>query len=64
MYKQISVRSLRQLNRLALPVSNSSSGCDWELDQIPAMGDSTHMVQNGKGHRLSTAEGQRRVAIQ
>ena len=45
-------------------VSNSLSGRDWELDQVPAVGDPTHMVQIGKGHRVSTGEGQRRVALQ
>ena len=47
-----------------LSVSNSSSGCDGELDQVPAMGDPTHMVQIGRGYRRSIAEGQRRVALQ
>ena len=45
-------------------VSNSLSGRDWELDQVPAVGDPTHIVQIGTGHRVSTGEGQRRVALQ
>ena len=28
------------------------------------MGDPTHMVQIGRNHRVSTGEGQRRVALQ
>jgi PIN domain len=51
-------------HRMHLSVSNSSSGCDWELDQVPAVGDPPHMVQIGSGHRLSTADGQWRVALQ
>ena len=47
-----------------LSVSNSSSGGDWELDEIPAVGDPTHMIQVGRGDRVSTGEGQRRVALQ
>ena len=47
-----------------LSVSNSLSGRLWELDKIPAVGDPTHMVQLGTGHRASAGEGQRRVAIQ
>ena len=45
-------------------VSNSMSGRDWELDEVPAVGDPTHLVQIGVGHRVSTREGQRRVALQ
>src|SRR2546426_2899841 len=29
---------------LRLSVSNSLSGRDWELDQVPAVGDPTHIV--------------------
>ena len=47
-----------------LSVSNSSSGRHWELDQVPAVGDPTHIVQIGRDHRVPTAEGQRRVALQ
>ena len=49
---------------LGVSVSNSSSGGDWELDEVPAVGDPTHMVQIGWGHRVSTGEGHRRVALQ
>src|SRR5580765_1636947 len=45
-------------------VSNSLSGRDWELDQVPAVGDPTHIVQFGWGYRVSTGEGQWRVALQ
>ena len=45
-------------------VSNSLSGRHWELDQVPAVGDPTHMVQLGSGQRVSAGEGQRRVALQ
>jgi hypothetical protein len=45
-------------------VSNSSSGRHWELDQAPAVGDPTHMVQLRTGDRVSAGEGQRRVARQ
>src|SRR6266850_1014006 len=45
-------------------VSNSLSGRGWELDQVPAVGNPTHIVQIGRGHRLSTAEGQRRVRLE
>ncbi len=45
-------------------VSNSSSGRFWELDQVPAVGDPTRVVQVGAGDRGSAGEGQRRVALQ
>ena len=46
----------------ALFVSNSLSGRHWELDQVPAVGDRTDIVQLGTGHpcvrrRRSTACG-------
>ena len=47
-----------------LSVSNSLSGGDRELDEVPAVGDPTHLAQIGRGHRVSTGERQRRVAIQ
>jgi hypothetical protein len=47
-----------------LSVSNSSSSCDREPDQISAVGDPPHMVQIGSDDRRSTAEGQRRVTLQ
>ena len=45
-----------------LSVSNSLSGRHWELDQVPAVGDRTDIVQLGTGHpcvrrRRSTACG-------
>src|SRR6516164_560366 len=45
-------------------VSKSLSGGSRKLDEIPAVGDPTHMVQMGRGHRVSPGEGQWRVAVQ
>ena len=39
-----------------MSVSNSLSGGDWELDEVSAMGDPTHMAQIGSGLRVSTDE--------
>ena len=36
-----------------LSVSNSLSGRHWELDQVPAVGDPTDIVQLGTGHRVA-----------
>src|SRR6267378_2657389 len=52
------------LPRRRLSVSNSLSGGDWEVDEVPAMADPAHMVQVGRDRRLSTGEGQRRMALQ
>jgi hypothetical protein len=49
---------------LRLSVSNSLSGGDWELDEVPAVGDPMHMVQIGRGHRVSAGDGQWRVTVQ
>jgi hypothetical protein len=49
------------LDALGVSVSDSLSGRHWELDQVPAVGDPTHIVQLGTGDRLSAGEGQRRV---
>jgi hypothetical protein len=49
---------------LSVFVSNSLSGRHWEMDQVPAVGDPTHIVQPGKGYRVSPGEGQRREAVQ
>ena len=43
-----------------LSVSNSLSGRHGELDQVPAVGDLTDIVQLGTGHHVSAGEGQRR----
>ena len=40
-------------NRQDLSVSNSVSGRHWKLDQIPAVGDPTHIVQVGSGPRVA-----------
>ena len=47
-----------------LSVSNSLSGRHWELDQVPAVGDPTDIVQFGTGHHVAGGEGRRRVALQ
>ena len=47
-----------------LSVSNSLSGLHGELDQVPAVGDPTDIVQLGTGHRVAAGEGQQRVALQ
>ena len=39
-----------------LSVSNSSSGRRWKLDHAPAVGDPTHMVEFGTGHRAFARE--------
>ena len=44
--------------------TTSWSGRHWELDQVPAVGDLTDIVQLGTGHHVSVGEGQRRVALQ
>ena len=48
----------------ALSVSNSLSGRHWELDQVPAVGDPTDIVQLGTGRHVAANEGRRRVALQ
>ena len=47
-----------------LYVSNSLSGRHRELDQVPAVGDPTHIIEFGPGHCVPAGEGQRRVALQ
>ena len=47
-----------------LSVSNSLSGRHWELDQVPAVGDPTDIVQFGTGHHVAAGEDRRRVALQ
>ena len=37
-----------------LSVSNSLSGGDWELDEVPAGRDPAHMIQIGRDHRVPT----------
>ena len=48
----------------SLSVSNSLSGGDWELDEVPAVGDPAHVARIGKGLRVSTDESRRRVSLQ
>ena len=54
------IKGLRQrFERIGfgVSVSNSLSGRDWELDQVPAVGDPTHIVQLCTGDRASAGEG-------
>lgn len=60
---RLSEEEVRRRN-LTLSVSNSLSGGDRELDEIPAMGDPAHMMQVGGARHGSTREGQRRLALQ
>ena len=46
-----------------LSVSNSLSGGDWKLNEVPAMGDPAHMVQIGRDRRVPIGEVLRRVAL-
>jgi hypothetical protein len=48
----------------SVSISNSLSGRDRKLDQVPAVGDPTHMMQIGRANRVCTSEGQRRVTLQ
>jgi hypothetical protein len=56
------------LNRFEEPVtmsvSNSCSGGNGKLDEVPGVRDPTHIVQISDGHGLLTAEGQGGVALQ
>ena len=46
-------------------VSNSSlSGSDWELDEVPTVGDPPDLSQIRRGYRVFPGERQRRVALQ
>ena len=47
-----------------LSVSNSLSGGDRELDEVPAVGDPAHVAEIGKGLRVSTDERRRCVSLQ
>jgi hypothetical protein len=47
------------------PVGLEFVSCgDGKLDKVPAMGDPAHMIQVGRDRRVSTGEGQRRLARQ
>ena len=50
--------------QVLVSVSNSLSGRHWELDEVPAVKDPTHIVQFGTADRVSAAKGQGRVALQ
>jgi len=45
-------------------VSNSLSGRDRQLDELPAVGDPAHMAQVGRRYHVFINEGHRRVALQ
>jgi hypothetical protein len=49
---------------IELLVSNSLSGRDRQLNEAPAVGDPTHLVQIGTGHRVAVGERQRRPTFQ
>src|SRR5262245_14268084 len=51
-------------NRSRLSVSNSLSGRDRQLNEVPAVGDPTRLVQIGTGHRVSVGDRQRRPTFQ
>ena len=61
---QVSKKTLGRRNTRHLSVSNSLSDRHWELDQVPAVGDPTDIVQFGTGHHVAAGEGRRRVALQ
>ena len=61
-YSDLAIKTALTLRLLS--VSNSLSGRHWELDQVPAVGDPTDIVQFGTGHHVAAGEGQRRVALQ
>jgi hypothetical protein len=51
------VVSLRRCGRFErVSVSNSLSGRQRELDQVPAVGDPAHIVRLGTGDRVSAGE--------
>ena len=52
------------VRRELLSVSNSLSGGNRELDEIPAVGHPAHRAQIDRGDGVSSGEGQRRVAVQ
>ena len=56
--------SVRELCGGDVSVSNSLLGSDWELHEVPAVGNPAYIVQIGRGHRVLSGEGQRRVALQ
>ena len=47
-----------------LSVSNSLSGRNRELDEVPTVAEPTHLVRIGRGHRVSVGERQRRATFQ
>ena len=52
------------MSRAVRPPRRLAPGRHGELDQVPAVGDLTNIVQLGTGHHVSAGEGQRRVALQ
>ena len=49
---------------LFLSVSNLLSGGDWELDEVPAVGDPTHIAQIAAGDSVAAGKGHRCVVSQ
>jgi len=45
-------------------VSNSLSGCRWQLNQLPAVRYPPYVVKVRTGYRVSAHDGERRVALQ
>ena len=45
-------------------VSNSLSGCRWQLNQVPAVRYPPYVVEVRTGYRVSAHDGERRVALQ
>ena len=52
------------MSRAVRPPRRLAPGRHGKLDQVPAVGDLTDIVQLGTGHHVSAGEGQRRVALQ
>ena len=61
---KLDVLAIGGVHGRAVSVSNSLSGGDWQLDEVPAVGDPAHVAQIGKCLRVSTGERQWRVARQ
>ena len=52
------------MTRPTLWVSNSLSGCRWQLNQVPAVRYPPYVVEVRTGYRVSAHDGERRVALQ
>jgi len=56
-YQVLKSLVLNEQSMFRLSVSNSLSGRDWELDEVSAVGNPTHIVQLGTGDHVSDGEG-------